>query len=262
MGSGAMSAELQTRCDLLRSLHRPGDPLLLPNAWDVATARAVVAAGFPVVATTSGGVAGALGFEDHEGAPADEMFAAAARIARGVDVPVTVDAEAGYGLEPAELVSVLRTVGAAGCNLEETDHTVGSLRDPDRQAEWLAAVRQAASDVGYGVVINARVDVFLGPFLAGAGVGSQRELVPEALRRAKAYLDAGADCVYPIVLWETDALRQFMSEITAPVNVTRLPQAPSLAELGALGVARVSWAVLLYRDAMARLAEQLASLQD
>ena len=89
-----MSTDLESRCDLLRSLHRPGDPLLLPNAWDVATARAVVAARFPVVATTSGGVAATLGYEDHEGAPADEMLAAAARIARGVEVPVTVDAEA------------------------------------------------------------------------------------------------------------------------------------------------------------------------
>ena len=136
-----------------------------------------------------------------------------------------------------------------------------SLRDPDRQAEWLAAVREAASDEGYRLVINARVDVFLGPFLAGPGAGTQGELVPDALRRAKAYLEAGADCVYPIVLWEEDALRQFISGITAPVNVTRLPQGPSLAELAALGVARVSWAVLLYRDAMARFAEQLASLQ-
>src|SRR3954462_8952252 len=105
---------LQSRCDLLRSLHRPGVPLLLPNAWDVPTARAVVAAGFPVVATTSGGVAATLGYEDHEHAPPDEMLAAAARIARGVDVPVTVDAEAGYGLEPAELGGGLRGMGAAG----------------------------------------------------------------------------------------------------------------------------------------------------
>src|SRR6185437_16767332 len=135
--------ELETRCELLRSLHRPGTPLLLPNAWDVATARAVVAAGFPVVATTSGGVAGTLGYEDHEGAPGDEMLAAAARIASGVDVPVTVDAEAGYGMEPAELVAALRAAGAAGCNLEDTDHSAGALRDPAWQAEWLQAVRQA-----------------------------------------------------------------------------------------------------------------------
>ena len=126
------TSDVESRCDLLRSLHRPGDPLLLPNAWDVATARAVVAAGFPVVATTSAGVAGALGYEDHQHAPADEMLAAAARIARGVDVPVTVDAEAGYGMEPAELVAALRSAGAAGCNLEDTDHAAGAIRDADR----------------------------------------------------------------------------------------------------------------------------------
>ena len=257
-----MSTDLQSQCDLLRSLHRPGAPLLLPNAWDVATARAVVAAGFPVVATTSGGVAGALGHEDHEKAPADEMLAAAARIARGVDVPVTVDAEAGYGMEPAELVAALRSAGAAGCNLEDTDYAAGGLRDADRQAEWLRAVRQAASDDGYGLVINARIDVFLGPLLAGAGPGTQAELVPEALRRANAYLEAGVDCVYPLVLWETDALRAFTSEIRAPVNVVRMPQAPSLAELAALGIARVSWGHFLFHDAMARFGDQLASLQE
>src|SRR3954469_12026204 len=249
-------------CDLLRSLHRPGDPLLLPNAWDVATARAVVAAGFPVVATTSAGVAETLGYEDHEGAPGDEMLAAAAGIAKGVEVPVTVDAEAGYGMEPAELVAALRSARAAGCNLEDTDHAAGSLRDPDRHAEWLGAVRQAASEDGYGLVINARVDVFLGPFLAGAGPGTQAELVPEALRRANAYIEAGVDCVYPIALWEPVALRRFISEASVHVNVARVPQAPSLAELAALGVARVSWGPFLYRDAMARFADQLASLQD
>src|SRR3954468_1473614 len=207
------TTDLDRRCDLLRSLHRPGDPLLLPNAWDVVTARAVVAAGFPVVATTSGGVAATLGYEDHEGAPGGGMLGAAARSAGAVEVPVTVDAEAGYGMEPAELVSALRSMGAAGCNLEDSDYAAGSLRDPDRDPGWLRAVRQAASDDDYPLVINARVDVFLHPFLAGAGAGTQEELVPEALRRANAYIEAGADCVFPITLWEMDALRRFMSEV-------------------------------------------------
>jgi 2-methylisocitrate lyase-like PEP mutase family enzyme len=256
-----MVSGLAAHCDLLRSLHRPGDPLLLPNAWDVATARAVVAAGYPVVATTSGGVAATLGYQDHEGAPGDEMLAAAARIARGVDVPVTVDAEAGYGMEPAELVAALRDMGAAGCNLEDSDYAAGKLRDPDRHADWLGAVRQAAADDGFALVINARVDVFLHPFLAGAGAGTQEELVPEALRRANAYLEAGVDCVFPITLWETDALSRFVSEVGGPVNVVRLPQAPSLAELAELGVARVSWGILLHSAAMGWFEEQLASLR-
>ena len=254
--------DLQSRCDLLRSLHRPGRPLLLPNAWDVATARAVVAAGFPVVATTSGGVAATLGYEDHEGAPGDEMLAVAARIARDVEVPVTVDAEAGYGMEPGELVAALRSIGAAGCNLEDSDYAAGRLRDPDQHAEWLRAVREAASEDGYGLVINARIDVFLHPFLAGAGPGTQEELVPEAVRRANAYLEAGVDCVFPITLWEKDALRRFTSEVRGHVNIVRLPQAPSLAELAELGVARVSWGLLLHGEAMSRFEERLASLQE
>ena len=258
----SQTADLQSRCDLLRSLHRPGEPLLLPNAWDAATAKAVVAAGFPVVATTSAGVAAALGYEDHERAPADEMLAAAARMARSVEVPVTVDAEAGYGMEPAELVAALRSAGAAGCNLEDTDHAAGELSDPDEHAEWLRAVRQAASEDGYPLVINARIDVFLDAMLAGAGPGTQEGLVPEALRRAAAYLEAGVDCVYPIVLWEPGALQSFMAEVRGAVNVARLPQAPPLAELAALGVARVSWGHFLHLDAMARFADQLASLQD
>jgi 2-methylisocitrate lyase-like PEP mutase family enzyme len=253
---------LQSRCDVLRSLHRRGEPLLLPNAWDVATARAVVAAGFPVVATTSGGVAGALGYKDHEGAPAGEMLAAATRIASSVDVPVTVDAEAGYGMEPAELVSALRSAGAAGCNLEDTDHAAGSLRDPDRHAEWLRAVRQAASDDGYPLVINARVDVFLWPYVADPGPGAQEKLVGEALQRATAYLEAGVDCVYPICLWEPDPLRRFMAEIGGPVNITRMSEGLAVAELAELGVVRVSWALYLYWDAMARFREQLASLRE
>ena len=179
----------------------------------------------------------------------------------GVDVPVTVDAEAGYGMEPAELVAALRSAGAAGCNLEDTDHAAGGLRDPDRHAEWLRAVRQAASEDGYPLVINARVDVFFGPLLAGAGPGTQDELVPEALRRAHAYIEAGVDCVYPIGLWEADALRRFIAEVSVPVNVVRLPQAPSLAELAALGVARVSWGAVpvLRRDGSLRRPARVAS---
>jgi 2-methylisocitrate lyase-like PEP mutase family enzyme len=111
-------------------------------------------------------------------------------------------------------------------------------------------------------VINARVDVFLGPFLAGAGPGTQADLVPEALRRANAYLEAGVDCVYPIALWETDALGRFYAEVGGLVNVLRLPQGLSLAELASLGVARVSWGPLLHRDAMGRFEDQLTSLKE
>src|SRR5216110_688715 len=153
MTSTSPATDLQRKCDQLRSLHRSGAPLLLPNAWDVATARAVVAAGFPVVATTSAGVAATLGYEDQEDAPADEMLAAAARIARGVEVPVTVDAEAGYGMQPAKLVAALRSARVAGCNLEDTDHPVGGrlpARDqrPDRRLPRSLPRRRRPRDPG------------------------------------------------------------------------------------------------------------------
>jgi 2-methylisocitrate lyase-like PEP mutase family enzyme len=214
----------------------------------------VVAAGFPVVATTSGGVAESLGYEDHEGAPGEEMLAAAARIARAVDVPVTVDAEAGYGLEPAEVVTALADAGAAGCNLEETDHANESIRDAAEQADWLRRVREAATAAGFPLVINARIDVFL------VGSGPQRDLVADSLDRAAAYLEAGADCVYPIALREHEAVRTFVSKAGGPVNILALPQAPSVAELAELGVARISWGSLLHRETMEQLGRRLASL--
>jgi 2-methylisocitrate lyase-like PEP mutase family enzyme len=244
-------------CETLRALHVPGRPLLLPNAWDAASARAVVDAGFPAVATTSSGVAAALGYEDHQGGPAHEMLAAAARITRVVDVPVTVDAEAGYGLEPAELVSELERVGAAGCNLEETDHEAGRLRAPEEHADWLRRVREAASAAGYPLVINARIDVFLS---ADPDV-PQGELVSDALARAREYLVAGADCVYPIALWEAGALRTFVEGAGGPVNALAFPKAPPPAELAALGVARVSWGGLLHRQSLEQLGAALRQLR-
>jgi 2-methylisocitrate lyase-like PEP mutase family enzyme len=246
-------------CNRLRSLHVPGTPLVLPNAWDVGSARAVEAAGFPVVATTSGGVAAALGYEDHEHAPADEMLAAATRISRSVDVPVTVDAEAGYGMEPAELVAALRGAGAAGCNLEDTDHAAGELRDPAQHAEWLRAVREAASALDYRLVINARIDVFLSALLVGSDT-PQTELLPDGVGRAHAYLDAGVDCVFPIALWEVDALRAFISDTPGPVNVLKTPRAPAFGQLAELGAARVSYGSLLHRDAMTQFGAVLGSI--
>jgi 2-methylisocitrate lyase-like PEP mutase family enzyme len=144
------------------------------------------------------------------------MLAAAARISRGVDVPVTVDAEAGYGREPADLVAALKDAGAAGCNHEDTDHAAGTLRESARHADWLRAVREAASADRYELVINARTDVFLSAVVAGPDAGSQEDLVPDALRRAHAYVESGVDCVFPIALWERGALAAFVSNAPGP----------------------------------------------
>ncbi len=252
---GSSASALATAAEVLRALHRPGDPVLLPNAWDAWSGRAVEAAGFHAVATSSGAVAEALGFEDEEQAPIDEMLGAARRIARAVAIPVTVDAEAGYGLEPAALVERLLRVGAAGCNVEDTDHRHGALRDLEVHAAYLAGVRAAAEAAGVPLVVNARTDVFLGD------PEPTRERMAEATRRARRYLAAGADCVYPIRLADEAAIGAFVSAVGGPVNVYLRPEAPPPARLASLGVARISLGGWLQRLAGRGLADLLDRLR-
>ncbi|RIV32688.1 isocitrate lyase/PEP mutase family protein [Micromonospora radicis] len=238
----------------LRTLHRPGDPLVLPNAWDAGSARAVVAAGFAAVATGSAAVAESLGYADGEDTPVEEMFAAVARISRAVDVPVTADLERGYRLPPAELVRRLLDAGAVGLNLEDSAPGVGTLVSPQAQVELLAGVRAAADAAGVPIVVNARVDVFL-----RAG-GDPAGRLDAAIERARAYLAAGADCVYPIMLADPAELRTFVAAVDAPVNVLAHPAAPTPPELAALGVARVSYGPGLYAATQAHTARLLATV--
>lgn len=229
---------------------------MLPNAWDAASARAVVAAGFPVVATTSGGVAAALGWGDGEQAPAEEMFAAAARIARAVDVPVTIDVEGGYGLDPTELVGAILDAGAVGCNLEDTDHHGdGELRDPAAQASRIAAVKDAARSRGVDLVVNARIDVFL------RQIGAPEDRVDLAIERAERYVASGADCAYPITATEAD-LAQVALRLSSPLNAMVRPPTATFSGLRALGVARISFASHLHRLAAADLSDRLVTIAD
>ncbi|MFG1696448.1 isocitrate lyase/phosphoenolpyruvate mutase family protein [Nonomuraea sp. NPDC049309] len=233
----------------LRALHVPGRPLVLPNAWDAASARAVREAGFPAVATSSAAVARTLGYEDGERTPVAEMLAAIARVAAAVDVPVTADFERGYRLKPAELAERLLATGAAGCNLEDSLPDTGELVDPDEQADFLAEVRAAA---GPGLVINARVDVYL----------SERRSLEEAVRRGRRYLEAGADCVYPIGADGEDEIRALVSELGGPVNVLCGPGTPPPARLAELGVARVSFGSGVHRATQAYAKGLLAAVAE
>ncbi|WP_189113883.1 isocitrate lyase/PEP mutase family protein [Pilimelia terevasa] len=247
-----MTTAAPSSVDVLRAAHRPGDPLLLPNVWDAAAARAVVAAGFPAVATGSDAVAAALGYADGEAAPAAQMLAAAARIARAVDVPLTVDAERGYGLPPATLVARLRATGAVGLNLEDSDPRTGAMVPPERQVALLAAVRAAAGDA---LVLNARVDVAL---RTGGAPAAQ---VAEIVARSRAYLAAGADCVYPIWLADPADIGRVVAAVGGPVNILCRPGTPDPAALAALGVARVSFGPYLHRLALAAFAGALETVR-
>ena len=217
-------------------------PLILPNAWDVASALAVERAGASAIATTSSGVAASLGYPDGEAIPVAEMLAAIARIARAVSLPVTADMEAGYGLDAPDLVAGLLAAGAVGMNLEDTNRTDGppGLVEADLQAGRLAAIRAAATDLGVPIVINARIDVFL------RSNGS----LDEAIRRGRAYIAAGADCIFPILLADEDAIHRMVREVDGPVNVLLRAGTPSVERLAELGVRRISVGGGLARHAM------------
>ena len=239
--------------DRLRALHHGPEMLVLPNAWDAASARAVEEAGFPAVATSSGAVARMLGRRDGEVMTPDEAFGAVAVVARGVSVPVTADMESGYGLSAAEFVERLLDAGAVGCNYEDTDHPGGSrsLVPVDVQADRLAALKEAGRNAGVDIVVNARVDTFV------RGVEAPLE---EGLARGRRYVEAGADCVYPITASTEGDIRALVAGIDAPVNVMLRPDSLPLSVLRSLGVARVSLASGLHRLAMERVGAALSAL--
>jgi 2-methylisocitrate lyase-like PEP mutase family enzyme len=238
--------DLKALAERLRQLHG-GKMLVLPNVWDAASAGIVAEAGFPAVATASAAISAMLGYPDGEGAPWQEMFAAAGRVIRAVPVPVTVDAEAGYGMRPRELVDRLLAIGAVGCNLEDTDHRAGGLVEAGAHAQWLADVRSAADDAGVPIVINARVDTFL----PSSGI-PEPERVAETIRRGLLYRNAGADCIYPIGVRQRRDIATLVRELPGPVNGNTGEQL-DLATLQELGVARVSYGPRFYRAAMADL---------
>lgn len=245
-------AALAVLAERLRAMHAGPQPLVLPNAWDVASALAVERAGASAIATTSSGVAATLGYEDGEAIGADLMLDVVRRIASAVELPVTADLEAGYGRSADELVTRMLEAGAVGLNLEDTVRVGAPRLGPMKpQAERIAAIRRAATAAGVPVVINARIDTFL------RGSGDPEQSLADAIARARAYLAAGADCVYPITLDDADAIGRFVAEMDGPVNILLRPGSPSLAQLTALGVRRISVGGGLWRHAVRR-AEEVA----
>ncbi|HJZ78021.1 MAG TPA: isocitrate lyase/phosphoenolpyruvate mutase family protein [Vicinamibacterales bacterium] len=223
--------------DQLRSLHRTPPIFVLPNAWDAASARLFVAEGFPAVATTSAGVAASLGYPDGGAVPAREMFEAVARIVRSVKVPVTADIEHAYAATPDAVAdNVLRVIaaGAVGINLEDYVPGATDLEPLVLQVDKIKAIVKAANKAGVRIVINARTDVFL------RALGPAEVRLGTAIERGKAFLAAGADCVFVPGVRDPETISALVTGIGGPLNVLAVAGSPSIAELEALGVARVS----------------------
>jgi 2-methylisocitrate lyase-like PEP mutase family enzyme len=232
-----------SRAETFRLLHRAPRLLVLPNAWDVASAKAFAALdGCCAIATTSAGVARSLGYEDGEETPVEEMLQVVERVAAAVEVPVTADLEAGYG-DPPRTAAAALAAGAAGMNLEDS-HGGKQMLPLEEQVAIIRATRASAPEL----VLNARVDCFI------TGTGG----VEEAVERANAYLAAGADCVYPI-LAPFEAIGALTAAIDGPVNVAASAQEPRLDELEALGVRRVSFGPGLARAAVAEATRLVAA---
>jgi len=232
----------QALADLFRRLHFEPPLLVLPNAWDVASAKVLAAVpGCRALATTSAGVARSLGFEDGEQAPRDVMVAATGRIAHAVELPVTADLEAGYG-DPVGTARAAWDAGLVGVNFEDSPADV--LLPVEEQVAHIEAIRSAVPSL----VINARVDVFLN------GSGD----VDEAVERGNAYLRAGADCVYPI-LCPPATIADLALRIDGPINILDAQGVPAPFDLQALGVARMTWGGGLAQSAYAEAARIAAA---
>lgn len=230
-------------------MHKAPPILVLPNAWDAVSARLFVKAGAKAIATTSAGVAATLGYPDGQKIPRTLMLEAIARIARAVDVPVTSDIEAGYATTALELAETIRGVidaGAIGCNLEDsTGKAPKMLFDIEEQCARIRAARDAGDRAGVPVVINARTDVYL------ASVGEPGDRFAETVRRANAYRDAGADCLFVPGVVDLPTLTNLVREIKGPINVLTGAGLPVVTELERIGIARLSVGSAIMRATLA-----------
>ena len=243
----------------LRALHQPGDPLILVNAWDAASARVVVHAGARAVATSSAAAAYVAGYPDGQNIPLAEMLDAVATITRAVSVPVTADMEAGFGDTPAAAAAAARGVigaGAVGLNIEDTTDPRGlmpGLLPIESFVEKIHAIRDVAEHADVPLVLNARVDVFI------AEVGPEETRVERTIERGRAYLEAGADCIFVPAVTDKPTIAALVHEIGGCVSILATPRTPTLAELARLGVARVSMGSGPYRASLTatlRIAEE------
>ena len=244
--------------NLLNTLHHNGKLLVLPNIWDPLGAILLESLGYAAVATASASIAFSNGYPDGEKIPFKELLEILKKIVRSVKIPVTADIESGYATNNAELtenIKMLLDAGIAGINFEDTNKDDKTIISIEAQCEKLSLIRNTASEMGIPLFINARTDVYL-----KENDLSDEEKLSEAIRRGKAYKDAGADGFYPIFLKEETAMKSIVKEVGLPVNILILPGIQGFEELQDLGIARVSLGPGFLKtaiNAMKNIAEKL-----
>jgi 2-methylisocitrate lyase-like PEP mutase family enzyme len=244
-----MNTYLNAKAKSFWSMHFAPPILVLPNAWDVASARIFQHVGARAIATTSAGVAFTLGYPDGQKVTREDMLAVVARIAAATHVPVTADMESGYAATPEELAETTRRIlqaGAVGFNLEDVSgKSPTTLFTILQQVERIRAAREAAIREGIHVVINARTDIFL------AQIGEPATRFDETVKRLNAYRDAGADCLFAPGVTEASTIGELVRQVAGPLNILSGAGAPTIRELQNLGVARVSVGSGIMRAALA-----------
>ena len=221
-----------------RALHHGKRILILPNGWDVPSARVFENAGFPAIATSSAGMLVSLGYPDGEVISRDEFVSAVGKIARVLSVPLSADVVAGFGKTTKDVLVTVKGIlktGAVGINIEDFTHATKKLYPIERQIENVKAIRKLGETTGIPLVINARTDALR------YAEGDEGARFKEAVRRATAYRDAGADCVYPMGLTDPASIANFVKALDFPINVMVRKGLPPITELERLGVARVSF---------------------
>jgi 2-methylisocitrate lyase-like PEP mutase family enzyme len=226
------------KAEQLRKLHQGPRALVLPNVWDVVSARIVEELGYPALATSSAAVAFALGYPDGQRISRDEMLDVVSRIARAVRLPVTADMEAGYGTTVDDMVETAKALvaaGAVGLNLEDvTGDTEKSHVDMALQVKKIRAMKETSAKLGVPLVINARTDTYLMP------IGPEATRFERTVERLRAYRDAGADCLFAPGVCDRGIIEKLVKALQAPVNILASASCPSIKELERIGVARVS----------------------
>ncbi|MFI7003537.1 isocitrate lyase/phosphoenolpyruvate mutase family protein [Nocardia sp. NPDC050175] len=244
---------LESKAKAFLALHRPGDPAVLPTVWDAWSAKVAVEAGFAALTVGSHPVADSIGRADGEGMTFAESLTRVRQITEAVEVPVSVDIESGYGLEPAQLIEGLLEAGAVGLNIEDTVHSEGKrLRAPQEHADLVHGLRQFADAAGVHVVVNARTDLFL------RQDGDEADRVDRAIERLRLATAAGADVLFPAGAQADADVRRLTSELTLPISMVGLPDKSDKAVLADQGVARISFGPYLQRALTAEIERLLA----